>query len=156
MILGHSSNVKIGFWTSKYDILPHFDCQNRIWMSKCDIRPQFECQNRIKIIKIPCSASFECKNWTLMSKYVILLLFVIRYYLFWMSKIGFWMSKYDILLRVKIGLSMSKFVIQPRSECQTKLLNIKIRYSAWVRLSKYDCECQNTIFGIIWILKSDI
>ena len=60
VILDIRSNVKIGFLTSKYDIWPHFNCQNRILnvknalglcsnvkigfrISKYDIRPHFEC-----------------------------------------------------------------------------------------------------------------
>ena len=43
---------------SKYDILPHFECQNFIFLSKYDIRPHFECQNRILHVKIRYSASF--------------------------------------------------------------------------------------------------
>ena len=54
-IFGPSSNIKIGFWMSRFDIRPHFECQNSIFglssngkiefrMSKCDIRPEFECR----------------------------------------------------------------------------------------------------------------
>ena len=42
---------------------------------------------------------------------------------------------------------MSKCDIWPKIECQNKILNIKMRYSAPVRMSKKDFECQNSIFG---------
>ena len=60
---------------------------------------------------------------------------------------------------------MSKFDIRPESECQNGILNVKIRYSArirmtknrisnakirysvQVRMSKWDFECQNSIFA---------
>ena len=38
---------------------------------------------------------------------------------------------------------MSKFDIQPYFECQNRIFNVKIRYSAPVRMSKWDFECQN-------------
>ena len=43
------------------------------------------------------------------------------------------MSKYDIfgpISHVKIGFLMSKYDIQPDFECQNRILNVKIRYSA--------------------------
>ena len=42
---------------------------------------------------------------------------------------------------------MSKFDIRPEFERQNRILNVKIRYSAQVRMSKLDFECQNSIFG---------
>ena len=42
---------------------------------------------------------------------------------------------------------MSKFDIRPEFECQNRILNVEIRYSAPVRMSKKDFECQNAIFG---------
>ena len=44
---------------------------------------------------------------------------------------------------------MSKFDIRPEFECQNRILNVKIRYSARIRIrmSKQDFECQNSIFG---------
>ena len=42
---------------------------------------------------------------------------------------------------------MSKYDIQPDFECQNRILNVKIRYSAQVRRSDKDFECQNTIIG---------
>ena len=42
---------------------------------------------------------------------------------------------------------MSKYDIGPNLECQNRILNVKIRYSVPVRMSKYDFECQNMIFG---------
>ena len=37
---------------------------------------------------------------------------------------------------------MSKSDIQPYFECQNRIFNVKIRYSAPVRMSKWDFECQ--------------
>ena len=42
---------------------------------------------------------------------------------------------------------MSKYDIRSQFECQNRILNVKIRYSASVGMSKYDFEYQNTIFG---------
>ena len=42
---------------------------------------------------------------------------------------------------------MSKFDIRSKFECQNKILNVKIRYSARIRMSKWDFECQNLIFA---------
>ena len=42
---------------------------------------------------------------------------------------------------------MSKLDIRPEFECQNWILNVKIRYSARIRMSKLDFECQNSIFG---------
>ena len=42
---------------------------------------------------------------------------------------------------------MSKYDIRPQLECQNRILNVKMRYSAPFRMSKYDFECQNAIFG---------
>ena len=42
---------------------------------------------------------------------------------------------------------MSKFDIRTKFECQNKILNVKIRYLAQIRMSKEDFECQNAIFG---------
>ena len=42
---------------------------------------------------------------------------------------------------------MSKSDILPQFECQNRNLNVKIRYSAPVRMFKYDFECQNSING---------
>ena len=59
------------------------------------------------------------------------------------------MSKFDIrpesecqnrILNVKID-------ILPGFECQNRILNVKIRYMASVRMSKSDLECQNEIIG---------
>ena len=43
---------------------------------------------------------------------------------------------------------MSKYDIQPLFECQNRSFNVKMRYSAPVRMSKCDFECQNAIFGL--------
>ena len=43
---------------------------------------------------------------------------------------------------------MSKFDIRFKFECQNRILNVKIRYSARIRMSKSDFECQNSIFGL--------
>ena len=48
---------------------------------------------------------------------------------------------------------MSKYDIWPNFECQNRILNVKIRCSASVGMSKYDFECQNTIFGPILNVK---
>ena len=48
---------------------------------------------------------------------------------------------------VKIGFLLSKCVIPPEFECQNRISNITLRYSAPVRMSKHDFECQNAIFG---------
>ena len=45
---------------------------------------------------------------------------------------------------------MSKYDIRPKLECQNRILNVTIRYSAQFLMSKQDFECQNTIFGPIW------
>ena len=71
------------------------------------------------------------------------------------------MSKYDIfglISHVKIGFLMSKYDIQPDFECQNRILNVKIRYSANFEcqnlffMSKYDIlpyfECQNRILHV--------
>ena len=42
---------------------------------------------------------------------------------------------------------MSKFDIRPEFECQNRILNIKIRYSPLIRMSKWDFGCKNSIFG---------
>ena len=39
------------------------------------------------------------------------------------------------------------FDIWPQFECQNRILNVKNQYSAPVRMSKSDFECQNAIFG---------
>ena len=76
------------------------------------------------------------------------------------------MSKYNIRpsSKVKIGFRMSKYDIPPDFECGNRILNVKLRYSAQVRMSKkdYECyifslnsnvkkgfrkECQNAIYG---------
>ena len=75
-------------------------------MSKFDILPQFECRNRILNVKFDVWPSFECQNRT---------------------------------LNVNCD-------IQSQLECQNNILNVKIRYSASICMSKYDFECQITIF----------
>ena len=42
---------------------------------------------------------------------------------------------------------MSKYEIRSQFECQNGILNVKIRNSVPVRMSKWDFECQNTKFG---------
>ena len=42
---------------------------------------------------------------------------------------------------------MSKFDIRPDFECQNRILNVKMRYLARIRMSKKDFECQNSILG---------
>ena len=41
---------------------------------------------------------------------------------------------------------MSKYDIPPLFVCQNRILNVKIRYSAPVQISKQDFECQNWLF----------
>ena len=48
---------------------------------------------------------------------------------------------------------MSKYDIRAQLDCQNWILNVKIRYSATVRMSKHDFEYQNTIFGPILNVK---
>ena len=97
-------------------------------------------------------------------------------------KIGFWCQNTisSFVSNVIIGLWMSKFDIRPHSECQNKILKVKIQHSAefecpnrilivkiWyltlIRMSKYDCECQYAIFFLslnvkiwLWMSKYDI
>ena len=51
---------------------------------------------------------------------------------------AFRMSKYDIRPESndKIGIRMSKSDIRPEFECQNRISNVKMRYSAPVRMSK--------------------
>ena len=51
---------------------------------------------------------------------------------------------------------MSNYNIRPKFECQKRILNVKIRYSAQVRMSKKESEYQNTIFGTISNVKNSI
>ena len=41
---------------------------------------------------------------------------------------------------------MSKYDFPSQFECQNIILNVKIRFSDSVRMSKYNFECQNRIF----------
>ena len=41
---------------------------------------------------------------------------------------------------------MSKYDISPQFVCQSRILNVRIRYSAQVQMSKSDFECQYAIF----------
>ena len=43
---------------------------------------------------------------------------------------------------------MSKYDIRPQFECQYRIVNVKIQYSALFRVSKKDFECQNTILRL--------
>ena len=83
-------------------------------MSKYDIRPDFECQNRILNVKIRYSAQVR------------------------MSKLDSEYQKTIIgpISIIKIGFRMSKYDIRPKFECQNRILNVKIRYSAQVGMSK--------------------
>ena len=42
---------------------------------------------------------------------------------------------------------MSKYDFPPQREGQNRILTVKIRYLASVRMSKQDFDCQNTIIG---------
>ena len=65
-------------------------------------------------------------------------------------KIGFRMSKFDIWPKFECQnrISNVKCDIQPEFECQNMISNIRMRYLAPIRMSKYDFECQNAIFGL--------
>ena len=43
---------------------------------------------------------------------------------------------------------MSKYDFPTEFECQNRILNVKIRFSDSVRMSKYDFEYQNRIFRL--------
>ena len=83
-------------------------------MSKYEIRSKFECQNTILNVKIRNSVpvrmskyDFECQN-----------------------------KKFGPSSNVKIGFCMSKYEIRSQFECQNRILNVKIRNSVPVRMSK--------------------
>ena len=100
-------------------------------MSKSDIRPQIECQNWISNGKMLYSAHIQMTNR--------------------ISKVG---MRYSVRIResnwnfkcqnsvfgpnlnVKIGLQMSKCDIQSEFERQNRTLNVKMRYSVRIRMSK--------------------
>ena len=48
---------------------------------------------------------------------------------------------------------MSKCDIQPDLERGNRILIVKLQYSAQVRMSKKDFECQNMVFGPILNVK---
>ena len=107
-------------------------------MSKCDIRPEFECQNRISNGKIQYSApvrmsklDFECQNAILGPN----LNFECQN------------SKFGSSSNIKIGFRMSQSDIRPEFEYQNMISNVKMQSSALIRMSKYDFESQNGIFG---------
>ena len=127
---------------SEYDIRPELNNKIGIRMSKCDIRPQIECQNRISNSKMLYLAQIQMtyRISTVEKQYSVRIRkskwnFECQNSVFWPN------------LNVKIGLRMSKCVIQPESECQNRISNVKMRYSAPVRMSKHDFEYQNAIFG---------
>ena len=53
------------------------------------------------------------------------------------------MSKYEIRFECQNRILNSKYEIRSPFECQN-ILNVKIRNSVPVRMSKKDFECQNT------------
>ena len=59
------------------------------------------------------------------------------------------MSKCDIRseLNDKIGFRLIKCDICHKFESQNRVLNVKMRYSARIRILKLEFECQNKIFG---------
>ena len=58
------------------------------------------------------------------------------------------MSKSDIRPEFECRKTKNQnFDIRSKIECQNKNLNVKIRYSARIRMSKKDFEFQNSIFG---------
>ena len=100
-------------------------------MSKCDIRPQIECQKRISNGKMLYSAQIQMTNRISMVE--------MRYSVrIRKSKWNFECknSVFGPNLNVKIGLRMSKCDIQCEFECQNRISNVKMRYSARIRMSK--------------------
>ena len=60
------------------------------------------------------------------------------------------MSKYAIrsLSECQNRILSVKMRYSPLFECRNRILNVKMSYSAHVRMSKYDFECQNAMFGL--------
>ena len=128
---------------------PNFKCQNWIlnaqkqysapvWMSKYD----FGCQNTIFALRSNVKIGFWMTKKTIFGSISNV-------------KIGFWMSKYAIrsLFECQNRILNVKWDIRSLLECQNRILNVKMRYSAPVRMSKYDFECQNTIFRLVRMSK---
>ena len=59
------------------------------------------------------------------------------------------MSKFDIRPQIESqkGFRMSKWDIRPEIECHNWISNVKMRYSARIRMPKQDFECPNSING---------
>ena len=104
------SNHKIGFRTSKCKIRTEFESQIGFRMSNAI----FEGPKRISIVKMRYSASIRMSEYDFKRRNAI----------------------FGANLKVKIGLRMSKCDIQPESECQNRISNVKVRYSARIRMSK--------------------
>ena len=83
---------------------------------RATIIPQFECQKRISNVKIRYSVPIRIR--------------ISKKYSRCQSTIS------GPSWNVKIGLRMLKFDIQSQFECQHKISNVKISYSAQVRMSK--------------------
>ena len=137
---------------SKSDIRPEFEWQNRISNAKMRYSAQIECQNRILNGKMLYSAQIQMANR--ISKVEMRYSVRIRKSKWNFEglnsgfcpnlnvKIGLRMSKCDIQpeFECQKGFRMSKCVIPPDFECQNSISNVKIGYSAPVRMSKHDFE----------------
>ena len=83
-------------------------------MSKCHIRAEFECQNRILNVKIRYSAAVRMSKFDIRPENAIF-------------------GRYS---KDTIRFLMSKFDIRLQFECQNRILNVKMRFSARIRMSK--------------------
>ena len=77
-------------------------------MSKFDNRTKFECQNR----------EFECQNTIFGFSSNV------------KNKISNVKNDIDLSSNIKIGFRMSKYDIRHQFECQIRISNVKIQYSA--------------------------
>ena len=116
---------------SKFDIRPQIESQKGFRMSKWDIRPEIKCHNRISIVKMRYSArirmpkqDFECQNSIDGTNVNV--------------KIRLQMSKCEKKSNVKIGFRIKTFDIRPKFEYHNRVLNVKMRYSARIRMGKFD------------------
>ena len=146
---------KILFWHSNLDRISNFDIQNPIltfefgpniefWHSKSYFDIQIRAEYRILTFEI----LFWHSNSGIISHFDIqnpILTFELG------PNIEFWHSKsyfdirirakyriltFKILLLSKIGFRLSKFYIRSQFESQNRILDVKIRYSVQVRMSK--------------------
>ena len=95
--------------------------------SKCEIRPEYKCQKRISNVHV----NIKYSSWIRMSK---------KY-----------LECHNLFIapnsNVKIGFLMSKLDIRPHFECQNRILNGKMRYSAPIQIKKIGFQRRNAIFG---------